>query len=91
MQKLQKKRGKSLVLKTVKHYNEKEDITELWNKMSGIEIQLGNSNICDSALKKLESIVGKKQKTSQKKKTKNMKHFLKVKQVFLLLKNLHVI
>ena len=76
-------------IKTMKHYNEKEDIIELWNKMSDIEIQLRHSNIYDIALKELERIVIKKQKTLQKK--KNIKHFLKVKQVFSLLKNLHVI
>ena len=27
-------------IKTIKHYNEKEDIIELWLKMSNIEIQL---------------------------------------------------
>ena len=76
-------------IKTVKHYSKKEDIIELWNKMSNIEIQLRHSNIYDIALKELERIVVKKQKTLQKK--KNIKHFLKVKQVFSLLKNLHVI
>ena len=40
-------------IKTVKHCNEKEDIIELWNKMSNIEIQLGHSNICDIALKQV--------------------------------------
>ena len=76
-------------IKTVKYCNEKEDIIELWNKMSNIEIQLRHSNIYDIALKELERIVVKKQKTLQKK--KNIKHFLKVKQVFSLLKTLHVI
>ena len=38
-------------------------------------------------LKELKSIMAKKQKTSQKKKMENIKHFLQAKQVFLLLKN----
>ena len=46
-------------IKTVKHYNKKEDIIELWNKMSDIKIQLEYWNICDIALKELESIVEK--------------------------------
>ena len=75
-------------IKTVKHYNKKEDIIELWNKMSDIKIQLEYWNICDIALKRIRKYCGK---TLQKKKNKNIKHFLKVKQVFLLLKNLHVI
>ena len=36
-------------IKTIKHYNEKEDTIELWNKMSNIEIQLRHSNICHTA------------------------------------------
>ena len=64
-------------IKTVKHYNKKENIIELWQKMSDIEIKLGHSNIANVALE-LESIVG-------------TKHFLKVKKLFLLLKNLQVI
>ena len=41
--------------------------------------------------KELESIVKKKKtKDITKEKKKNIKHFLKVKQVFSLLKNLHV-
>ena len=60
--------------------------------MSNIEIQLGHSSIDDVALKRIKKNYGKKkQKPSQKKKKKNTKFFLKVKQVFLLLKNLHVI
>ena len=78
-------------IKTAMHYNEKEDIIELWQNVSDVETQIKHSNICDIALKELESIVAKKQKTLQKKKNKNTKHFLKTKKVFLLLKSLHVI
>ena len=78
-------------IKTVKYCNKKTDIIELWNKMSDIEIQLRHSNIYDIALKRIRNYCGKKQKTLQKKKNRNIKHFLKMKQVFLLLKNLHVI
>ena len=74
--------------KKVKHYNEKEDISELWQNVSNVETQIKHSNICDIALK---NIVEKKQKIIQKKKNKNTKHFLKVKKVFFLLKSLHVI
>ena len=38
-------------IKTVKHYNEKEDIIKLWQKVSDLETQLKHSNICDIALK----------------------------------------
>ena len=79
-------------IKAVKYYNKEEDIIELWQKVSDLEIQIKHSSICDIALKRIRKYCGKKkQKTSQKKKNKNIKHFLKVKQVFLLLKSLHVI
>ena len=56
--------------------------------MSDIEIQLEHSNISDVALKRIRKYCGKKkQKTLQKKKNKNTKHFLKVKRMLLLLKN----
>ena len=69
----------------------KKKIIELQQKMSDAERQIGQSNIADAALKKTRKYCGKKkQKTLQKKKKKNIKHLLKVKQVFFLLKNLHV-
>ena len=79
-------------IKAVKHYSEKENIIELWQKMSDVETQIKPSNIGDVALKRIKEYYGKKKKKKlQKKKKKNAKHFWKVKQVFLLLKNLHVI
>ena len=79
-------------IKTIKHYNEKEDTIELWNKMSNIEIQLRHSNICHTAQERIRKYCGKKnKKTLQKKKNKNINYFLKVKQVFSLLKSLCVI
>ena len=78
-------------IKTIKHYNEKEDIIELWNKMSDIEIQLRHSNIYDIALKRIKKYYGKKSKHITEEEKENIKHFLKVKQLFSLLKNLHVI
>ena len=70
------------------HYNEKEDIIELWQNVSDVETQIKHSNICDIALKRIRKYCGKKQKTLQKEKNKNTKHFLKIKKVFLLLKKL---
>ena len=81
-------------IKTVKHYSEKENIIELWQKMSDVETQIKPSNIGDVALKRIKEYYGNKKnkkKKLQKKKKKNARHFWKVKQVFLLLKNLHVI
>ena len=39
------------VIKTVKHCNETEKITELWQKVSDLETQIKHSNSCDIALK----------------------------------------
>ena len=75
-------------IKTIKHYNKKEDMIELWNKMKDIKIQTNHTNIYNIALERIRKYCGKKQKTLQKKKKKNIKHFLKVKQVLSLLKNL---
>ena len=69
----------------------KKDIIELRNKMSDIEIQLRHSNTYDIALKRIRKYCGEKKRHYKRKKKKNIKHFLKVKQVFSLLKNLHVI
>ena len=77
-------------IKTIEYYNKKEDILELWQKMRDVKIQTNHTNIDDVALKRIRKYCGKKTK-DEKKKKKNIKHFLKVKQVFSLLKNLHAI
>ena len=76
---------------TAKYYNKKENIIELWQKMNDVKKKTGHLNIAEVALSRIKKYYGKKQKTLQKKKSKNIKHFLKIKMVFLLLKNLHVI
>ena len=81
-----------MVLKKVKYYNEKVDIIELWQKLSDDKRKTKHANIYDVALKRIGKYCSKKkQKTPQKKKKKNTKHFSKMKKVFSLLKNLHVI
>ena len=58
-------------IKTVKHYNKKEDIIELWKKVSDLETQIKHSNICDNALKRTKKYCGKKTKRHyRKRKTK---------------------
>ena len=89
--KITKEKWEKCGIKTVKDYNKKEDITELWQKVSDLEKQIKHSNICDSGLKRIKKYMAKKQKTSRKKENKNIKHVLKAKQVFLLSKRLHVI
>ena len=76
---------------TVKHYNEKEDIIELWQKMNDVKRETGHLNISDTALRRIKKYCGKKIKDITEKEKKNTKHFLKIKMVFLLLKSLHVI
>ena len=79
-------------IKTVKHYNEKENIIELWQKLSDVKTQSKHSNIAKVALRtNCKVLYQKKQKALPKKKNKNTKHLLKVKQVFLLMKNSLVI
>ena len=48
-------------IKTVKYYNKKEDIIELWQKMSDVETQIKHSNIAD-AVKKNQKVLWKKNK-----------------------------
>ena len=75
---------------TVKYYNKKEDIIELWQKMNDVKKETGHLNIADAALRRIKKYCGKKTKDI-KEKEKKAKHFLKIKMVFLLLKSLHVI
>ena len=49
-------------IKTAMHYNEKEDIIELWQNVSDVETQIKHSNICDIALKRIRKYCGKKTK-----------------------------
>ena len=57
-------------IKTVKHYNEKKNIIESWQKMSDIEIQLGHSNIANVALKRVRKYCGKKKRHYRRRKRK---------------------
>ena len=45
---------------TVKHYNEKENIIELQQKVSSLETQIKHSNICGVAIKGIKKYYGKK-------------------------------
>ena len=57
-------------INTIKHYNEKDNIIELWQKMSDIEIQLGYSNIADVVLKRIRKYCGKKKRNYGRRKRK---------------------
>ena len=88
--KITKETWEKCVITTVKYY-EKKDIIELWQKMNDVERETGHLNISDTALRRIKKYCGKKMKDITEKEKKNAKHFLKIKMVFLLLKNLHVI
>ena len=60
--KITKETWKKSGIETVKHCNEKENIIELWQKLSDIEIQLGHSIIGDVALKRIRKYYCKKTK-----------------------------
>ena len=49
-------------IKTVKHYNKRESIIELRQKLKDVERQIGHSNIADVALKTIRKYCGKKTK-----------------------------
>ena len=59
-------------IKTMKHYNEKEDIIELWNKMSDVETQLKHSNIHHIALERIKKHCGKKSKRHYKRRKRKI-------------------
>ena len=64
-------------IRIVKHYNEKEDITELWQKVSDLETQIKHSNICDIALKRIKKYYGKKTKNITEKEKQKYKAYFK--------------
>ena len=88
--KITKKTREKCGITTVNHYNEKENINELWQKMSDVKRQTGHLNIADAALRRIKKYCDKKTKYNIEKEI-NTKHFLKVKREFLLLKSLHMI
>ena len=47
-------------IKTVKHFNKKENTIELRQKVSDVQTQIKHSNICDIALKIIRKYCGKK-------------------------------
>ena len=56
--------------------------------MNDVKRETGHLNISDTELRRIKKYCGKKIKYITK---KNIRHFLKIKMVFLLLESLHVI
>ena len=55
---------------TVKYYNKKEDIIELWQKMNDVKRETGNLNNTDTALWRIKNSCGKKNKRHYRKRKK---------------------
>ena len=64
-------------IKTVKHYHKKEDIIELWQKVSDLKTQIKHSNICDIVLKRIKKYYGKKAKNIMEKEKQKYKAYFK--------------
>ena len=88
LQKLQNKNGKNVILKHL-FIIAKKKINKLWQKWATLKYNLGIQILLMLYYRESETTAAKKPKALQKKKKKNTKLFLKVKRVFLLLKNLH--
>ena len=65
-------------IKTVKHYNQKENITELWQKVSNVETQIKHSNICHVFLKRIKKYYGKKTKNITEEEKQKYKAYFEV-------------
>ena len=65
-------------IKTVKHYNQKENIIELWQKVSDVETQIKHSNICDVFLKRIKKYYGKKTKNITEEEKQKYKAYFEV-------------
>ena len=80
-----KKTWEKCDIKTVKHYNEKEDIIELWQKMSDVETQTKHSNIAELVLGRIKKYYDKKTKNiSGEEKQKQKAYFVGEKGLFII-------
>ena len=80
-----KKTWEKCGIKTVKHYNEKENIIELWQKLKDVEIQIKHSNIFDIALKRIKKSYGKKIKSiAEEEKQKDKAYFKGERGIFII-------
>ena len=77
-------------IKTVKHYNKKKDIIELWQKVSDLKAQMKHSNISDIALKRIKKYYGKKTKIITEKEKQKYKAYFKGETGIFIIESLHV-
>ena len=75
---------------TVKYYNKKKDIIELWQKMNDVKRETGHLNISDTALRRIKKYCGKKIKDITEKEKQKYKAFFKDKDgIFIVEKLTH--
>ena len=75
---------------TVKYYNKKEDIIELWQKMNDVKRETGHLDISDTALRRIKKYCSKKIKDITEKKYKLIFQIIifSLKKILCLIKNL---
>ena len=67
---IKKETWEKCVIKTIEHYNEKEDIIELWKKMNDVRKQTRHLNIAEVVLGRIRKNCGKKKRHCRRRKTK---------------------
>ena len=83
-----KETWKKCGIKTVKYYNEKEDIIELWQKMSNAKTQTKHTNTDDIALKRIRKYYGKKTKDITEEEKEKYKAFFEGETGIFIIENL---
>ena len=73
---------------TVKHYNEKVNIIEFWQKMNDVKRKTGHLNIANAALKIIQKYCRKKTKHITKKEKQKYKAFFEGETGIFIIKNL---
>ena len=73
---------------TLKHYNKKENIIELWQKMNDVKRETGHLNISDTALRRIKKYCGKKIKDIIEKEKQKHKVFFKDKDGIFIIEKL---
>ena len=81
--KITKKHG----IKTIKNYNKKEDIIELWQKMNDVK-KTGHLNLTDTALSRIKKYCGKKTKDITEEEKEKYKAFFEGETGIFIIENL---
>ena len=84
MFKITKETQEKCGITTVKYYNKKKDIIELWQKISDVKRETGHLNISDTALRRIKEYCGKKIKDNRKRKKKCKAFFKDKDDIFII-------